>query len=150
MPQLFFDIESRSGIHLEHAGAWRYASDSTTEVLCVGYAVGDNDPQIWIPGDPVPEAFIAAALEPDWRVVAHNFMFERAIATRILQPHHGWPEIPLKRHCCTMTLALANALPGALDNAAAALGVSRKIARATRSCARCRGHCHDAKRIPRI
>jgi DNA polymerase bacteriophage-type len=124
MPHLFFDIETRSTVDLEIAGAWRYASDSTTDVLCVGYAVDDSDPKIWIPGEPVPEAFIAAAADPSWRVVAHNYQFERAITTRILQPRYGWPEIPLGQQICTMTLALANALPGALDNAALALGLA--------------------------
>jgi len=45
MPYLFFDIETRSAINLELADAWRYASDPTTEVLCVGYAVDGGDPQ---------------------------------------------------------------------------------------------------------
>jgi Toprim domain/CHC2 zinc finger len=124
MPTLFFDIETRSTVNLETAGAWRYASDPTTDVLCVGYAVDDSDPQIWIPGEPVPEAFIAAAADPSWRVVAHNFQFERAITTRILQPRYGSPEIPLGQQICTMTLALASALPGALDNAALALDLT--------------------------
>jgi DNA polymerase bacteriophage-type len=119
---LFFDIETRSIVNLETAGAWRYASDSTTDVLCVGYAVDDGDPRIWIPGDPIPEALITAAADP-WYVVAHNYQFERAISTCILTPHFGWPEIPLERQICTMTLALACALPGALDNVALALGI---------------------------
>jgi hypothetical protein len=124
MPTLFWDIETRSTVSLETAGAWRYASDPTTEVLCVGYAVDDGDPQIWIPDNPIPEAFITAAADPGWRVVAHNYQFERAIAAHILRPRYGWPEIPLERQCCTMTLALASALPGALDNAAAVLGLA--------------------------
>jgi DNA polymerase bacteriophage-type len=124
VPTLFFDVETRSAINLETAGAWRYASDPTTEVLCVGYAVDDSDPQIWTPGDPIPEAFIAAVADPNWRVLAHNFQFERAITTRILQPRYGWPEIPLGQQICTMTLALASALPGSLDNAALALDLA--------------------------
>jgi DNA polymerase bacteriophage-type len=124
MPYLFIDVETRSTVNLEIAGAWRYAADPTTDVLCVGYAVDDGDPQIWTPGDPVPEAFIAAAADPNWRVVAHNYQFERAITTRILQPRYGWPEIPLDQQICTMTLALASALPGSLDNAALALDLA--------------------------
>src|SRR6266478_2215986 len=124
MPQLFFDIETRSTVNLELAGAWRYASDPTTDVLCVGYAVDDSNPKIWTLGDPVPEAFIAAAADPSWHVVAHNYQFERAITTRILQPRYGWPQIPLSQQRCSMTMALVNALPGALDNAALALGLA--------------------------
>jgi DNA polymerase len=116
---LFFDIETRSTINLETAGAWRYASDPTTEVLCLAYATDDGEPQIWVPGDPIPvEAFTTTTT-----VVAHNYQFERAIATRILTPRFGWPEIPFAQQHCTMTMALACALPGALDNAAMALSI---------------------------
>jgi DNA polymerase len=126
MPTLFWDIETRSTVDLEAAGAWRYAGDPTTEVLCVGYAVDDGDPRIWTPDQPIPPEFTEAALDPRWWVVAHNYQFERAIATRILQPRQNWPQIPLERQICSMTLALANALPGALENAAKALGIPQK------------------------
>src|SRR5262249_6306690 len=114
----FFDIESRSTIALDVAGAWRYASDPSTEILCVAYAVDEAEPKIWLPGDPPPEELLAAD-----EIVAHNFVFERAMATRILTPRHGWPEIPLAKQRCTMTLALAHAPPAALDNAVKALGL---------------------------
>ena len=51
MPILFWDVETRSALDLGIAGAWRYASDPSTEVLCVGFAVDDGEPQIWIPGE---------------------------------------------------------------------------------------------------
>jgi Toprim domain-containing protein/CHC2-type zinc finger protein len=38
-----------------------------------------------------------------------------------LEPRFGWPLVPLARHVCTMSLALAAALPGALESAAAVL-----------------------------
>jgi DNA polymerase len=125
MPTVFWDVETRSCVNLETAGAWRYASDPTTEILCVAYAVDDGDPQIWISnsGDPIPKVFTAAATDSTWRVVAHNYQFERAIATCILTPRFNCPEIPLVQQICTMTMALTNALPGSLDNAALALGI---------------------------
>jgi DNA polymerase len=123
MPILFWDVETRSVLDLGIAGAWRYASDPSTEVLCVGFAVDDGEPQIWIPGKPCPEPLAAAASDSSWRAVAHNYLFERAIATRILEPRHGLPRIPLARQYCSMTLALANALPGELEAAALALGL---------------------------
>src|SRR6516165_1255311 len=121
MPTLFWDIETRSTVPLEDAGAWRYAADPTSEVLCVGYAVDDSGVEIWTPGQAIPREFIAAASDSSWCIVAHNFAFERAIATHILRPRFNWPEIPLERQRCSMSLALANALPGALDTAARAL-----------------------------
>src|SRR5262249_28091231 len=83
--------------------------------------IDDGEPQIWLPGRPVPEDIIAVAKQnPDW--IAHNIMFDRPLMTHIVQPRYGWPEIPLERQICTMSLALANGLPGALDKATAALG----------------------------
>ena len=124
MPTLFWDIETRSAVLLEDAGAWRYAADATTDVLCVGYAVDDAEPQIWLPGQAIPEEFFTAASDPAWELVAHNFMFERAIATHILQPRFGWPEIPLARQRCSMTMALAHALPAKLEKTARALNLA--------------------------
>ena len=121
MPILFWDIETRSTVPLEYAGAWRYAADPSTEILEVGYAAGDAEIKIWTPGQPIPEEVIAAAGNPAWDVAAHNFAFERPIATHILTPRFGWPNIPLAQQRCSMSMALANALPGALDNAARAL-----------------------------
>jgi len=120
MPTVFWDIETRSTVSLDGAGAYRYAADPTTEVLCVGYAIDDGEPRIWIPGEPIPDDIIAAVKAgANW--VAHNFMFERAIASRILTPRYDWPEIPLDKQICSMSLALASALPGGLEKAAAAL-----------------------------
>jgi DNA polymerase len=121
MPTLFWDIETRSTVSLEDAGAWRYAADPTTEILCVGSAVDDSEVKIWTPGQPIPEEVIAAAGDPSWIVLAHNFAFERPVATHILKPRFAWPEIPLAQQRCSMSSALASALPGALDKAARAL-----------------------------
>jgi DNA polymerase len=123
MPNLFWDIESRSTLSLEIAGAWRYASDLTTEILCIAYAVDEGKPQIWTLPDPIPTPFITAASDPSWHIIAHNFMFERALATHILEPRYSWPRIPLAQQCCTMTMALARALPGELEAAATAVGL---------------------------
>ena len=120
MPSLVWDLETRSPVPLDVAGAWRYAADPRTEVLCVGYAVDDAEPRIWVPGEPIPQEFIIAASDPSWLVIAHNFAFERAISTHILQPRFGWPAIPLAQQRCTMTLALANAMPARLEDAARA------------------------------
>jgi DNA polymerase len=122
MPKIFFDIESRSAVSLEDAGVSRYASDPSTDILCVTYVIDDGEPQIWLPGQPIPEDIIAVTKQnPDW--IAHNIMFDRTLMTHVVQVRYGWPEIPLERQICTMSLALANALPGALDKAAAALGL---------------------------
>jgi DNA polymerase len=123
MPILFRDFETRSTLHLPDVGAWKYSGHDTTGVWCVAYAVDDDPVQIWTRGQPIPEPFRIAAIDSDWIVVAHNDSFESAIEERRLAPRYNWPLVPIERHRCTMAMALANALPGALDKAAAALGL---------------------------
>ena len=73
------DYETRSQCVLKSAGAYRYAADPRTTVLCAAYAVDDDPVQLWTAGDPVPPEFIEAAHNPTWTVVAHNDQFEAAI-----------------------------------------------------------------------
>ena len=120
--KLHRDFETFSAVDLPSAGAWRYAANSTTGVYCVAFAVDDGPVSIWLPGQPIPQEFFAAATEPDWLAVAHNAQFEAAIEERVLAPRYGgWPVIPLERHRCTMAAGLAAALPGKLENVAEAL-----------------------------
>jgi DNA polymerase len=77
--------------------------------------------QLWIPGNPVPPEFIEAAADPSSIVCAHNDAFETAIEHQIMAPRFGWPEIPLNRHVCTMSMALALGLPARLSASVDAL-----------------------------
>ena len=52
------DFETRSRITLKTAGLHKYSTDSSTEVLCVAYAVDHEPVQLWTP----------VALRPGWRV----------------------------------------------------------------------------------
>jgi DNA polymerase len=120
---LFHDLETRSTADLKAVGTYRYASDPGTSVLCLAYAVDDEPVQLWAPGAPVPSEFVDAARNPAWTIVAHNDAFERLASHHILEPRHGFPVIPIERRRCSMAMALAAALPGALDKATEALGL---------------------------
>jgi DNA polymerase len=127
----YWDVESRSAAKLgkgkEGVGARAYAEHPSTEVLCVSFARGNGPVETWIPRQPIPEAVLAAAADPRCSWVAHNAAFERAILECILIPQHGWPIVPIDRHICTMSLALAHAYPGGLEGIAEVLGlVNRK------------------------
>jgi DNA polymerase len=124
MPILFRDIETRSTVDLKVVGSYVYASNRTTGVWCVGYAVDDGPVEIWIPEQPIPGCFVEAARNPEWLICAHNDNFERAIEELILHPRYGWPLIPLPQHRCTLAMAFAAALPGALEKAIEALGLA--------------------------
>jgi DNA polymerase len=107
-------------------GAWRYSEHTSTDVWCCAYAVDDGPIELWIPGDPIPAAFIEAASNPDWLVAAFNDTFERLIEQHIMAPRYGWPLIPIERHRCLQAAALARALPGSLDGAASALKLEQQ------------------------
>jgi DNA polymerase len=120
------DIETRSRVDLGKAGAWRYASDPTTDVLCITYAV-DNEPvALWLPSEPVPAAILEAAADSDCLFVAHNAQFERAVFALILEPRYGWPAIPIERWRCTMAASLALALPPKLARVAEVLELANR------------------------
>jgi DNA polymerase len=126
-----WDVESRSAAKLakgkESVGARAYAEHPSTEVLCVSFARGNGPVETWIPGQPIPETVLAAAADLRCLWIAHNAAFERAILECILIPRHGWPMVPVDRHACTMSLALAHAYPGSLEGVAEVLGlVNRK------------------------
>jgi DNA polymerase len=114
--RLHADAETFSELDLTKVGAYRYAEHESTELLCAGYAWDHGAIEQWLPGMPVPQAF----LEAD-EVWAWNAQFEYAIFNKI------WPGvIPKRKWRCTMTLALSYAFPGSLDLCAAALGIPGK------------------------
>jgi DNA polymerase len=116
-----FDVETRSALNLKRVGVYRYAADASTSVICLAFKINGGETEVWRPGQPVPQVFFDIASNPRARVFAHNAQFERVILSRILHPRHGFPLIPIERWRCTMAMALAAALPGALENVARAL-----------------------------
>ena len=60
MPTLYCDIETRSTANLRTCGAWVYASDPTTDAICLAYAVDDGN----IPFQAIDEDPLAVAKHP--------------------------------------------------------------------------------------
>jgi DNA polymerase len=120
---MFVDFETRSPVDLMKAGLKRYAKDAGTEVLMMAWAIGNAPFQLWQQGQPVP-AWVAEHVKRGGKVVAHNAQFELAIWNYIMAPRYGWPALAIEQCECTMSMCYAMALPGALDNAARALGLS--------------------------
>ena len=57
------DIETRSSLELKKSGAYRYAMDSSTDVWCAAWCLGEQEIQVWEAGEPVPEAGYQHATE---------------------------------------------------------------------------------------
>jgi len=122
-PTLHIDLETRSTIDLRKTGVYVYAEHLSTDVWCAAYAIDDGPIELWTPewGHPEP---VRLAVQHGWPIVAHNAAFERIIWKHILTPRYGWPEPKLEQWRCTMVMAYEMGLPGSLENAAAAVGLT--------------------------
>jgi DNA polymerase len=123
--KLHIDFESRSVVDLKRAGVYVYAEDESTDVWCAAYAVDEGPIHLWTPGGECPRD-IAEAVAQGHAIIAHNAAFERVMWKHILTPRYGWPEPKLEQWRCTMAMAYALALPGSLENAAAAVGLEAR------------------------
>lgn len=123
--QLHTDFESRSTIDLRTAGLDNYARHPTTDAWCMAFAFGDESVDLWAMGQRLPDR-VRRHVESGGLVLAHNAAFELAIWNCIMVPRYGWPVLRPEQVRCTMAMAYAMGLPGALDNAAAAVGLEHQ------------------------
>ena len=116
MKKISLDFETYSECDIKKAGAWAYAKHKSTRVICMAYAEGDSEPNIWLPKDRYPD-FLK---NPDkYEIHAWNSFFEWVIWTHVLK----LPTPPISQWHDTAGLASAMALPRALGSCAIALGM---------------------------
>jgi DNA polymerase len=137
---LSVDFETQAAFDLK-LGVHGYAAHPLTAILCMAYGLplgceitppvevylfSDGPPLgevgIWIEGEPFPDC-IAAFIAAGGRLRAWNAAFERVIWRDLAERKYGWPSVRMDQWVCTMAEALAMALPGALKNAAPAVGL---------------------------
>lgn len=120
------DFESASRADLQKIGAWKYAADMTTMVLCLSLkVVTDNRPA---PSRVLSERalhridpeLMELCNDPTVIFVAHNAGFEQAMWKFHMVPM-GYPELPPERWHDTMAVAGMKALPLGLDALVSAL-----------------------------
>lgn len=124
MTTLHIDFETYSACELKDAGLDNYASDPTTGVHCMAWCFDDEPVQVWAAGQIIPP--VVDHVRNGGEVVAHNAAFELAIWNKVCVPKFGWPLLSPKQMRCTMAQAYAMSLPGALEKAAAALGIPQQ------------------------
>lgn len=114
------DFETRSTVDLRDVGVYPYAGHPDTDIICMAYAFGDEEPEIWRPDLPIPHR-LKVHIESGGELHAWNAQFER-VMWRIMVSRYGWPEPKLHQWTCSMALAATYGLPLSLDQACKALG----------------------------
>jgi DNA polymerase len=123
LPICTVDFECRSFLDVREVGAWRYAEDWTTEILCMAWKMGNGESHIWVPWLDFPQEVIDH-VEAGGTFEAHNVQFERAIWLFILRPQFGVP-VPTKWQD-TLAVCAYRGLPLSLDNVGKALDLDVK------------------------
>jgi hypothetical protein len=119
----FCDFETRNvgGCDLTKAGAWRYAADPATEILCFGYRIGGVD-YSWNPAGDSRDPLEHLAADPDVMFACFGG-FEAAVWAKIMVERHGFPPIPTRRWIDLRAACCCLALPRALGKTLTALGL---------------------------
>lgn len=117
------DFETRSAIDLKKAGTHVYATDKTTDALCLAYAFDDGPIKLWKLGESGPFDLMQA-VHKGIKVAAHNAHFEWIIWNYVCVKKYGWPSLKLTQLDCTMIRAFSMGLPGTLEKASKAVGLN--------------------------
>ena len=110
MSTLWLDFETRSECDLPAHGAYNYARHESTRVLCMAWALDDNEVEIWTPDQKFPKV-VVDAVQAGAMIYAHNAAFERLIFWHVLGLHFD-----LEQFYCTAAQARANCAPGSLED----------------------------------
>src|ERR1700688_3777219 len=119
------DFETFSRIDLKKSGLHNYATDESTGVHCMSYGPDPEHVKTWVEGEPFPTD-LKAHIDQGGIITAWNAAFELAIWNLCCTRKYGWKPLPISQVRCSMVRAYAMALPGALEDAAPALGVDQR------------------------
>jgi DNA polymerase len=118
--KIIVDFETYSEVDIG-CGANKYASDDSTDIVCLAYKVNDKPTQLWLPDKPVPQEFWDTE-----RIYAHNALFDYLIWRRVGARRYGFPERALATWIDTIALANRVGLPSALDKLSDILDLGHK------------------------
>ena len=124
---VFIDFETRSRFDIEH-GAFAYAADPSTDILCVAYCIGDKEPIVCTLDQEELLVPLFYCIEEGYNIIAHNFLFEIAIFQYVAVPKYEWPMPKLSQFRCTAQMAGRAGLPLSLEDSAKAMQVTDKLA----------------------
>lgn len=126
---LDYETRSRADIKL---GAYRYASDASTEILMAGVSEDgvDKPVYLWVnskfqTGDTLSDPEALDLLKRADVIFSHNTGFEAAISWALAKRAFGF-EIPLEKWRCTAAMSRKAGLPYSLEKVGEALGLSQQ------------------------
>jgi len=129
MSMLIIDFETKSRCNLKTVGAYNYAQDESTDVLCCSFIPQDsNDDRefLWYPSEGQLQDKIVKLIKSASLIAAHNAGFDRLIWDFIAVNDYGFPEVDLDDWYCTSAQMRVNNLPASLEDAARALNTKHK------------------------
>src|ERR1700722_9946280 len=119
------DYETFSQVDLKKAGLHNYATHTSTGAHVFSYGSDPNRIKSWYEGDSFPKD-LKDHIDSGGIITAWNAAFEWSIWNLCCVSRYGWPPLPISQVRCSMVRAYAMALPGALEDAAPALGVDQR------------------------
>jgi len=126
--RLHLDYETASEVNLKQAGAYKYAADSSTRILMLGWALDDEPVSLWQPhAEPLPDRLQRALTSPIVGKHAYNAAFERLITRHCLSI-----EVPVDQWRCTMVESYYLGFAGKLNHVLKAVGLEQKDDRGNR------------------
>ena len=140
---LTIDFETRSTFDLTSGGAWAYAEDPSTEILCMAFKFNEEPTHLFLLGTLAKsldalqhqEAGVVGYISNAERhainrimaeadtIEAHNVGFEMALWHHVLVGKYGYEPIPIDKWRCSAAKCSQATLPRALDKAGTALGI---------------------------
>lgn len=133
MSTFHLDFETRSRADLKKVGAFRYANDPSTEILCVAIAKDDEGPRMWTSvKTSLSESALAyrllreASEDPEAIIYAHNAMFEIAITDALWVKTFNLPRPQHHQWRCTAAMGRKAALPASLKKLAETLNLGEQ------------------------
>lgn len=117
------DFETRAVVDLPKVGAHVYFADPNTSPWCAAYAFDSGPAQAWLPGEPCPEELVDH-IRSGGLMAAWNAAFERTAFSVMMGPRYAWPVPQGEQWRCIMVQSYAMAMPGKLEFAAPAAGLT--------------------------
>jgi DNA polymerase len=118
------DFETESALDIKKVGAWRYAEDPTTRILCMCYSFMGEPWKPWTPAGPHDD--LLELVNNDAVTFISFGDFERAIWRKIMHEDLDFPDLKNDRWHDIQAVAAMKQMPKNVDDLSRALGLAGK------------------------